>query len=59
MTPTDVYFAFKLYGTLALLGLLGIGLVFLCFIVLIQSIREMFEKHSNKQIDEAYEDEEK
>ena len=59
MSPTDIYFAVKLYGTLALLLLLGIGLVFICFIVLIQSIREMFEKHQNKQIDEAYEDEEK
>lgn len=59
MSPTDVYFAVKLYGTLALLGLLGLGLVGMCFIVLIQSIREMFEKHSYKQIDEDYKDEDK
>lgn len=59
MSPTEIYFALKLYGTLALLGLLALGLIFICFIVLIQSIREIFEKHSNKQIDEAYEDEEK
>lgn len=59
MTPTDIYFALKLYGTLALLLLLGLGLIFICFIVLIQSIREMFEKHSNKQIDEDYKDEDK
>ena len=59
MSPSDIYFALKLYGTLALLILLGIGLVFIFFIVAIQSIREMFEKHRNKQIDEEYEDEEK
>ena len=59
MSPSDIYFAFKLYGTLALLILLGIGLVFIFFIVVIQPIREKFEKHQNRQIDEAYEDEEK
>lgn len=59
MSPTDIYFASKLYGTIALLILLGLGLVFICFVIIIQSIREMFEKHQNRQIDKAYEDEEK
>ena len=59
MSPTDVYFALKLCGPLPLLILLGLGLVFICFVLIIQSIREMFENHQNKQIDEAYEDKEK
>lgn len=59
MSPTDIYFALKIYGTFALLLLLGLGLAFIFIIFILESIKEKYEKHRNKQIDEAYKDKEK